>query len=74
MNQIKIASRPSGARNDGKEILSWGDNPAVQKLLDVVISIMAEEYIEVARKNRGVFEIASGPSVPRNDGERKEYL
>ncbi len=29
--------------------LSWGDSPSVQKLLDVVVSIMAEEYIQISR-------------------------
>ena len=34
----------------------WKDNPSVQKLLDVVVSIMAEEYIEVAKKNSEIFK------------------
>ena len=29
--------------------LSWFDNPSVQNLLDVVVSIIAEEYIDVAQ-------------------------
>ncbi len=35
--------------------LDWQDNPAVQKLLDVVVSIIAEEYIQIAKKNPEVF-------------------
>lgn len=39
-----------------KEVcLDWQDNTAVQKLLDVVISIIAEEYIQIAKKNPEVF-------------------
>ena len=56
-------------RND-----SWLDNPDVQRLLDVVAEIIADEYIEVAKTNKEVFEIASPrPSVgTRNDsGDRK---
>ena len=34
---------------------SWRDNPAVQKLLDVVVEILAEEYIEVAKHNPETF-------------------
>ena len=33
----------------------WADNPSVQKLLDVVISIIAEEYIQIAKQNPDVF-------------------
>jgi len=33
-----------------KEI-SWADNPEAQKLLDVISSIIADDYIEVAKKN-----------------------
>ncbi len=35
--------------------LDWKDNPSVQKLLDVVVSIIAEEYIQIAKKNPEVF-------------------
>ncbi len=39
-----------------KEVsLDWQDNPSVQKLLDVVVSIIAEEYIQIAKKNPEVF-------------------
>lgn len=33
----------------------WSENPAVQKLLDVVVSVLVEEYIQVVRKNTEVF-------------------
>ena len=35
--------------------LDWKDNSSVQKLLDVVVSIIAEEYIQIARQNPEVF-------------------
>lgn len=35
--------------------LNWQDNPSVQKLLDVISSILAEEYIEIAKENKDVF-------------------
>ena len=40
--------------------LSWIDNPSVQKLLDVVASIMAEEYIKIARQNSDLFSDNGG--------------
>ncbi len=38
----------------------WVDNPSVQKLLDVVASIMAEEYIRIAKQNPGLFSDNGG--------------
>jgi len=34
---------------------NWTNNPDVKKLLDVISSILAEEYIEIAKQNREVF-------------------
>ena len=51
-----------------KPRLDWKENPGVQKLLDAISSIIAAEYIEIAKQNRDVFfEIASGTSCSRND-------
>ena len=36
--------------------LNWVDNPSIQKLLDVIVSILAEEYVEIAKKNPDVFQ------------------
>ncbi len=36
--------------------LNWVDNPAAQNLLDVVVSIIAEEYIKVSRQNPDLFK------------------
>ncbi len=40
--------------------LNWSDSPSVQKLLDVVISIIAEEYIQVAKQNPEIFSDNGG--------------
>jgi len=40
----------------------WVDNASVQRLLDVVVSIVAEEYIRIARQN---------PEIFRNNGGKK---
>ena len=40
--------------------LSWIDNPSVQKLLDVAVSIIAEEYIQIAKKNPDIFSDNGG--------------
>jgi len=34
---------------------SWKDTPPIQHLLDVISSILADEYITVARQNPDVF-------------------
>ena len=51
----RVDSRFRG--NDNRDIcsFSWMDNLDVQKLLDVVSSIIADEYIEVAKRNKNVF-------------------
>jgi len=35
--------------------LSWKDSPSTQRLLDVICSILAEEYIMIAKQNPDVF-------------------
>ena len=61
----KVSDAPSKSLQDA---FNWPDNPAVQKLLDVVADIIAEEYIQTVRKHPATFrEIASGPTAPRND-------
>ncbi len=40
--------------------LNWGDSPSVQKLLDVVASIIAEEYIQIAKQNPDLFSDNGG--------------
>ena len=41
---------------------TWVDNASVQRLLDVVVSIMAEEYIQIAKQN---------PEIFRNNGGKR---
>ena len=43
------------------ENFTWLDNPSVQKLLDVVASIIADEYIQIAKQN---------PEMFKNGGEK----
>ena len=63
----EIVSAPTIPRNDTKENLNWKDNLSVQKLLDVIASIIADEYIQIAKQNKDVFEIASPPKADHND-------
>ncbi len=42
--------------------LIWVDNPSVQRLLDVVASIVADEYIQIAKQN---------PEIFRNNGGKR---
>lgn len=57
MNTIEIASPPQNlaGRNDEKEKLNWQNNLPIQHLLDVISSILAKEYIMVAKQNPGMF-------------------
>ncbi|TKJ46912.1 hypothetical protein CEE34_06425 [Candidatus Aerophobetes bacterium Ae_b3a] len=40
--------------------LNWSDSPSVQKLLDVVVFIIAEEYIQIAKQNPDLFSDNGG--------------
>ncbi|HDY69274.1 hypothetical protein LCGC14_2221270 [marine sediment metagenome] len=40
--------------------LSWSDSASIQKLLDVVVSIIAEEYIQIAKQNPDLFSDNGG--------------
>ncbi len=40
--------------------LIWVDNASVQRLLDVVASIMADEYIQIAKQNPEIFSNNGG--------------
>lgn len=35
--------------------LSWQENPAAKKLLDVLVSLLKEEYIQTAKENPEIF-------------------
>ena len=40
--------------------LSWSNSPSIQKLLDVVVSIIAEEYIQIAKQSPDLFSDNGG--------------
>ena len=65
LNKTEVVPQPPVASND--IVFNWMDNPSVQKLLDTIASIIANEYIEIAKQNKNVFEIASPPKADRND-------
>jgi len=58
-----------GVKTGNPELsLAWDKNLSVQKLLNTVIHILANEYIWAVKENPTLFkEIASGPSAPLND-------
>ena len=51
-----LASNIPDPKDEGFQIsLNWKENPSTKKLLDVLVSILAEEYIETAKKNPDIF-------------------
>ena len=38
----------------------WTNNPDIQKLLDVIASILADEYVQIAKQNPKVFSKNGG--------------
>jgi len=66
-SSVVIQNKVSTGKTSHSISLNWADNPDIRDLLDIISAIIAEEYIEIARKNKGVFEIASVASLSRND-------
>jgi len=62
-----IQNKVSAGKTSPSISLNWADNPDIRDLLDVISSIIANEYIEIAKKNKGVFEIASVAPLSLND-------
>ncbi len=54
MNTIEIASAPSVPRDEQKKF-NWQDNLPIQRLLDTISTILAEEYITIAKQNPQAF-------------------
>ncbi len=46
---------PEPNEEDFEISLNWKENPAVKKLLDAIVSSLAEEYIETAKQNPDIF-------------------
>ena len=53
-----------------QESFVWTDNPHIQKLLDVVASIIADDYIQIAKQNPDVFSPHPNPLL---NGEKEIY-
>jgi len=57
---MAIAQVKKNSKTTQPTSLSWSDSPSIQKLLDVVVSIMAEEYIQIAKQNPDLFSDNGG--------------
>ena len=56
MNNLDLTKHEKDSEEINQTIsLTWIENPEVQNLLDVLVSIIAEEYIEIARQNPEIF-------------------
>ena len=61
MNKLAVAQIEKNIKPEVEQIsLNWSDNPSVQKLLDVLCSIIADEYIGIAKRNPDVFKNNGG--------------
>jgi len=66
-NAILIENKEGVTRKEAFSF-SWKASPSTQHLLDAISSIIAREFIMIAKQNPTVFsEIASPPSGVRND-------
>lgn len=63
MNQLTVTQIDKNNKTKTQPInLNWSENIPVQNLLDVIVSIIADEYIHVAKEN---------PEIFLNNGGRK---
>ena len=61
MQSTAIKEKPEECqRKIQQKNFAWVDNPDVQRLLDVVVSIIAEEYVQVVNENQDVFAYGVG--------------
>ena len=74
MSNSSLAEIKQNIINKESTNLCWKDSPPTQRLLNAICSILAEEYIIIAKQNPDVFtEIASRPSgAHNNEMELKE--
>lgn len=55
MDKNITALKDNTENKSAAPVFNWRDNIAVQNLLDVVVEILAEEYIEIAKHNPEIF-------------------
>ena len=55
-SSVVIQNKVSTGKSSPSISLNWADNPDIRDLLDVISSIIAEEYIEIAKKNPEIFK------------------
>jgi len=48
-------AKPDSSKEEDSLSLSWEQNRAAKKLLDVLVSILTEEYIQTAKENPEIF-------------------
>ncbi|MBA7713190.1 hypothetical protein ES703_122190 [subsurface metagenome] len=57
---MAIAQAKKNSKTTQPISLNWLDSPSVQRLLDVVVAIVAEEYIQIAKQNPEIFSNNGG--------------
>ena len=50
-----IKAKPDPSKEQASITYSWKENPAAKKLLDVLVSLLKEEYIQTAKENPEIF-------------------
>jgi len=56
MNNLATIKKEKDIKTETQSIgLNYTDNPSVQKLLDVIANIIADEYIYKAKQNPKIF-------------------
>jgi len=57
-------TKNKGSKDNKAIRFNWQDNPSVEKILNVLVCILAEEYIQIARQNRFIVSsLARGETI-----------
>ena len=57
MNATAIIETNPGSQAKAQPIsFEWLDNPDIRRLLDIISSIIAQEYIQIAKQNPEIFK------------------
>ena len=61
MNNLAVIEKEKYIKTENQSIsLNYANNPSVQKLLDTIANIIADEYISKAKQNPEIFSDDGG--------------
>jgi hypothetical protein len=60
MNSAKLIETKEKTQKETGVLFCWKDSPSIQRLLDTISSIIAEEYVQITKNNPELFTTQGG--------------